>query len=133
MRPVPAIVPALALAFITTVSLVLPWLAIGSAPARSSIDLIGSLNALDVVDGISRALIVGAWLLIPVAIAAALLLGASGRTRMASGVVLAVSVLVVFAALAVVLSEPIGIGWGGVLGAVTACGAAAFALKEITR
>ncbi len=118
------IVPALACSFVTAVSLVLPWITIGSAPARSSIDLVGSMNALEIAGAGVRLLIVVAWLLIPVAIAAALLLGAAGRVKIAAGVVLAVSLLVLVAAAAIMSNGVVGLGWGGMLGALFSLGAA---------
>lgn len=120
----PMIVPALACSFVTAVSLVLPWITIGSAPARSSIDLVGSMNALEIAGAGVRLLIVVAWLLIPVAIAAALLLGAAGRVKIAAGVVLAVSLLVLVAAAAIMSNGVVGLGWGGMLGALFSLGAA---------
>ncbi len=68
----------------TAVSLVLPWLRIGSRN-RSSIDLIGSAGALDVIDGSVRVAVVATWFLVPLLAAAAMLAGAAGRHRLASG------------------------------------------------
>ena len=120
MRPAIPLAGALILVFATAASLALPWIAIGGAPGRSSIDLIGSINALDIVGGLTLALILGAWLLVPVGAAGALLLGAAGRPRTAAVVVLVVSLLVGVGALAIVATGGVGLAWGGVLGAVTA-------------
>lgn len=127
MKAATALVGALVLVFVAAVSLVLPWLTIGSAPGRSSIDLIGSANALDVVGGPALALIVGTWLAVPVAAAAALVLGASGRSTAAAVVVLAISLLVASAAGAIVVSDAVTLAWGGAVGglAATLAGAAA--------
>jgi hypothetical protein len=125
------IVGALTAIFVAAASLALPWVAIGSSPGRSSIDLIGSANALDVVSGPTLALILGTWLAIPVAAAAALLLGASGRWTGAAVVVLVVSVLIELAALAIATSDVVGLAWGGLLGlvaAILATGAAILAI-----
>lgn len=131
MRGAVPLVAALVAVFVAAVSLVLPWLAIGTAPGRSSIDLIGSANALDVVGGSTLALIVGTWVAIPVAAAMALLLGAIGRPTAAAVVVLLVSVCIGLVAVAIAATDAVALAWGGVLGGVAAALAALAAVVVI--
>ncbi len=118
-RGIPLVV-ALVSVFVAAASLVLPWLAIGTAPGRSSIDLIASANALDVVGGATLALIIGTWLAIPVAAAVALLLGALGRPKAAAAVVLVVSACIGLVAAAIAATDAVALAWGGALGGIAA-------------
>lgn len=77
------LVAAIVAGFGCAVGLILPWFDLGG-DARSSIDLIASLGALDVIEGGLKVAVVAAWLLTPVAVSAAMLLTAAGRYRAAA-------------------------------------------------
>ena len=63
------------------VALVLPWVRTGDR-TRSSIDLIGTAGALDVIEGSVRVGVVITWFLVPVLVAGAMLAGAADRLRL---------------------------------------------------
>ncbi len=131
LRAANPIVGALAFVFVAAASLALPWLSIGSAAGRSSIDLIGSLNALDVLGGPALAIVLGSWLAVPVAAAGALLLGAWGRSTGAAVLVLAISMLIGLAAATVAVVDEVALAWGGVVGGVAAVVAGACAAAAL--
>lgn len=64
----------------TALSLVLPWVRVGGR-SRSSIDLIGSAGALDVIEGGARLAVVTTWFLVPALVAFAMLAAAADRLR----------------------------------------------------
>ena len=72
---------ALGLGIVSTVCLVLPWVRVGTRD-RSSIDLIGSAGALDIIEGATKAIVILLWFLLPLLVAAAMLALAAGRTRL---------------------------------------------------
>ncbi len=130
-RSTRAVGPALLLAVVATVSLVLPWLAIGSGPARSTIDLIGAAGALDVLSDGERLAVLAAWIAAPVTIAVALMAASVGHHRAAAALVLVVGATIVTAAAFVFAQSALRLGWGGVMGAAAATvaiGCAAVAL-----
>ena len=128
-RP-PAIAVALVCAFVAAVSLVLPWLAIGGGPARSTIDLIGSAGALDLLRGGERVAVIAAWTAAPIAVAIALVAAPFGRRRLAAAVVAVVGLVLVVAAVLIVTNDFVRLGWGGVVGGVAGAGAMVFGTLE---
>jgi len=103
---------ALAAGFLAAVSLVLPWVNI-SGRARSTIDLIGSAGALDVIEGRWKVLVVVGWLMIPVIVAAAMLLAASGRVATAAWLILPLDLLLALLVIGLRLLLGAGsIAWG---------------------
>ncbi|MEM8922671.1 MAG: hypothetical protein AAGD35_04145 [Actinomycetota bacterium] len=131
MNAVAPLAGSLLSVFVAASSLALPWLAVGEARARSSIDLIGSVNALEVASGPVMALVLGAWLVVPLVAAGALVLGAAGRTTGAAVAVLVVSLLVESAIVAIASTEVISLAWGGVIGGVAAGFGAVLAVVSI--
>ncbi|MDW3176683.1 MAG: hypothetical protein R8J94_04765 [Acidimicrobiia bacterium] len=121
---------ALVAGFLTTASLVLPWFTI-AGKSRSSVDLLSSASALDVIEGGVKVAVIGGWLLAPVLVAAAMLLAASGRHRLAAGLlvpVVASTLLVVAIGLAV---DAVDLAWGAFVGAVFALLASACAIMVL--
>ncbi len=113
-------------------SLVLPWFDI-SGRSRSSIDLISSASALDVIDGTVRVVVIGMWLLVPVSVAAALLAFAAQRLRVAMALLIVTS-LAVLAVLGIAFAlGEIGLAWGAWLAAACAVGALGCAMMVLSK
>lgn len=123
---------AVAAAFIGTCSLVLPWFEV-SGRSRSSIDLIASANALDLLVGSTRIIVIVLWLAVPVISAAALLSFAARRFRLAAALVLpfVASILLVFIIGLVV--DLVGLAWGAWVAAASAVVALACAMMVLVR
>jgi hypothetical protein len=126
------LVVAIVAGFAAAVTLVLPWIRIGSR-ARSSIDLIGSLGALDVIEGATKFAVVLAWLLTPVLVAAAMLVGASGRYRLSAALLAPLGLLLGGIVLLVFFVAGDTLAWGAYLTAVCAIAASVFALLVLVR
>ncbi len=108
----------------------LPWFTI-AGKSRSSVDLLSSASALDVIEGGVKVAVIGGWLLAPVLVAAAMLLAASGRHRLAAGLlvpVVASTLLVVAIGFAV---DAVDLAWGALIGAVFALLASACAIMVL--
>lgn len=122
---------ALASGFLASVTLVLPWLNI-SGRSRSTIDLIGSASALDVLDGMWKALVIFAWLSFPVVVAVAIIVAATGRLKAAAWLMLPMEA--VLALLVVGLRLLLGegtIAWGAWLTGVFAAMATGSAIMVL--
>jgi len=126
------LVAAIVAGFAAAVTLVLPWIRVGSS-ARSSIDLIGSLGALDVIEGATKVAVVLAWLLTPILVAAAMLLGASGRYRLSAALLAPLGLLLGGIVLLVFFVAGDTLAWGAYLTAVCAIAASVFALLVLVR
>ncbi|NNC81663.1 MAG: hypothetical protein HKN94_16080 [Acidimicrobiales bacterium] len=124
-------VVALSSGFLAAVTLVLPWLTI-SGRSRSTIDLIGSAGALDVLNGFWKALVITGWFLFPATVAAAMLVAASGRLRIAAWLVLPLAVLlaVLVVGLRLLLGEGT-IAWGAWLTGLFAAAATGSAIMVL--
>jgi hypothetical protein len=118
---------ALSAGFLTVISLVLPWFDL-LGKQRSSIDILSSASALDVIDGFLKVVVVAGWLLAPVLVAIAMPLAASGRHRAAAALLVPVGIVVFAAALFGALVDDIDIVWGAIFGAVCAAMASVFAI-----
>ena len=116
--------------FLTACTLVLPWFQI-SGRARSSIDLISTAGALDVIDGGLRLFVVGMWLLLPVLVSAALILYAAQRT-MASAILIGLvgAVVLIVLALGLVI-DGVALAWGALVAAVCAVAAVSCAMMGL--
>ena len=121
---------ALAAGFINVASLVLPWFDIVGRP-RSSIDILRSASALDVIEGGLKIIVVGAWLLAPILVAGAMLLGAAGRHKIAAALLLPVGFFTLFAVGAGLFIDEIGVVWGAFLGLVSALLASILAIMVL--
>lgn len=116
--------------FLTACTLVLPWFHI-SGRARSSIDLISSAGALDVIGGGTRLLVVALWLLLPVLVAVAMLLYAAQRST-ASAILIALVGAVVLVVLAVgFVVDGVALAWGAAVAAVCAVVAVSCAMMDM--
>ena len=132
MRPSsgPLIAAALVAGFINVASLVLPWFDIVGRP-RSSIDILRSASALDVIEGSLKIVVVGAWLLAPILVAGAMLLGAAGRHKLAAALLLPVGLFTLFAVGAGLFIDEVGVVWGALLGLVSALLASILAIMVL--
>lgn len=118
--------------FVMAASLVLPWFDI-SGRARSSIDLISSASALEVIDGSMRFVVIGLWMLVPICVAGALLAFAAQRARVAM-VLLAVTAVAVLAVLVIAFAVgEISLAWGAWLAAVCAVAALGCAMMVLSQ
>lgn len=124
--------PVVALAFgiVSTVCLVLPWVRVGTRD-RSSIDLIGSAGALDIIEGATKAVVILLWFLLPLLVAAAMLALAAGRTQLLAWLLLPLGPIL--GAIVVLLLAVAGdvVVWGAWLSAAFAVGASASAIMVL--
>ena len=118
---------ALTAGFLAVISLVLPWFDL-LGKQRSSIDILSSASALDVIDGFVKVVVLAGWLLAPLLVAIAMPLAASGRHRAAAALLVPVGIVVFAAALFGALVDDIDIVWGAIFGAVFAATASVFAI-----
>lgn len=126
----PVIATALAAGFLTTISLVLPWFTI-AGKSRSSIDLLKSASALDVIEGGMKAAVIGGWVLAPVVVAVAMLVAASGRHRFAAGLLSPVVLLILLVVVIGFTVDAVDLAWGAVVGAVFAIVASSCAIMVL--
>jgi len=123
-------VVAVGAGFFTVTTLVLPWFVVAGR-ARSSIDLISSAGALDVIDGGVRILVIGLWLVVPVLAAIALILFAARRVRASMILTLTVSLAVLVVLVLGLIVDMVGLAWGAWVAAacsIIAMGCAMMAL-----
>ena len=116
--------------FGTVVSLVLPWFDL-LGQERSSVDLLRSASALEVIDGGVRIAVIAGWLLMPVLLTVAIFLGAARRYRLAAGILLPITALTLLVAGVGVAVDEIGLAWGAFIGSVCALIAAALAMMVL--
>lgn len=116
--------------FVATISLVLPWFTIGER-SRSSVDLLSSASALEVIEGGVKAAVIGGWLLAPVFVAVAMLVAASGRHRLAAGLLAPVALLTVVVVVIGGFVDAIELAWGAFVGVVFAVIASACAIMVL--
>ena len=110
------------------VALVLPWVRTGDR-SRSSIDLIGTAGALDVIEGSVRTGVVITWFLVPVLVAGAMLAGAADRLRLCAVLLVPLGPLLAGVILVAALRAGDGLVWGAYL--TGACSAAATTLAAV--
>lgn len=103
----------------TALSLVLPWVRVGGR-SRSSIDLIGSAGALDVIEGGVRVAVVATWFLVPALVSVAMLAAAADRPRAAALSLLPLGPGLLAVVAAAALSARSVLVWGAYLTAVAA-------------
>jgi hypothetical protein len=102
---------ALPPALLAVAGLLGPWVYSGSR-GRSSIELIGSAGALDLIEGTTRFAVVIVWLLAPVLVAAAVLAAAAQRPRLSSSLVLPLGPIIGGVAAIVLIAVRDLAGWG---------------------
>ena len=103
----------------TALSLVLPWVRVGGR-SRSSIDLIGSAGALDVIEGGVRVAVVATWFLVPALVSVAMLAAAADRPRAAALSLLPLGPGLLAVVAVATLSARSVLVWGAYLTAVAA-------------
>jgi small-conductance mechanosensitive channel len=135
-RPVRLVCEALLLAggIGCVLSLWLPWLHL-SGRDRSTIDIIGSAAALDLLDGITAWVVVGLWMAVPVAVAAGLLLWAVHRHRASRRLFVLASLFIAGCCLITIwaLGSVMALGWYVGLACAAVSGGAAVALGRAER
>ena len=102
---------------ITVGALLAPWARSGRVD-RSSIELLASASALDLLSGTERVVLVGSWFLVTATVAGALVAVAWGRRRLAASLVVPLGPVMVLAAVAVA-SSPFSLRWGAPMGSVS--------------
>ena len=114
-------------AVMAAVGLLLPWAGSGTQ-SRSTIELLASASALDVLSGPQQILLIGAWLAIVVLAAAGLVAVAWHRVERAVPCFVALGPALVVTAL-VIRRSPLAVEWGAyvssALGLVASVGSAA--------
>jgi len=98
---------------------------------RSSVDVLRSASALDVIDGGVRAAVIFGWLLMPLLLTIAIFLGAAGRYRLAAALLLPVGLVTIAVAVIGVIVDDIELAWGATFGAVCALCASALAMMVL--
>lgn len=126
------LIGAIVAGFLTAVTLILPWFQVGGSQ-KSSIDLIGSLGALDVIEGNVKRIVVLAWFAIPVLVGSAMLVAASGRYRAAAFLLTPLGPLLGGIVLLVLVVETGLLAWGAYVTALFAIAATASATMVIVR
>ena len=123
-------IAAVGFAVLSAVALVLPWVRTGSR-SRSSIEMIASAGALDVIEGTTKAIVVLLWFCIPLLVAAALIAFAAGRLRLLAGLILPLGPIL---GAIVGLLRAVGgdiVEWGAWLSAVFAVGGSISAIMVL--
>ena len=100
-------------------ALLAPWAALGSR-RFSSLDLIGSASALELLDGRRKQFVLAAWMVIPVLTAAGYVLAAVSRWRLLACTFLLMGPTYVMALLAIRSQSPLRTLWGLHLGVAAA-------------
>ncbi len=121
---------ALLLGVLSTICLVLPWVRVGSRD-RSSIDMIGSAGALDIIEGATKAIVVLLWFLLPVLVAAAMLSLAAGRIRLLGWLLVPLGLILGAIVLLLLIVAGDVVIWGAWLSAAFAVGASASAIMVL--
>lgn len=106
----------------TSCALLLPWFDVGGPP-RSTVELIATAGALDVIAGPTRVAIVVAWALVPVSSAIAVFATAARRRRVATIMVAGASSLIVAVGGWLILTRPRLLAWGAWVGLACATSA----------
>lgn len=117
-------------AIASAVCLVLPWIRMG-ARDRSSIDLIGSAGALDIIEGTTKVVVVLLWFALPLLVAGAVLALAAQRRRLMAGLLLPLGPILGLIVGVLVRALPEAVVWGAWLSAGFAVAASALALAVI--
>ncbi|MGI9606847.1 MAG: hypothetical protein ACR2P0_11975 [Acidimicrobiales bacterium] len=128
----PPLLIALVGGFATACSLLLPWITTGSR-SRSTISLIGSAGALDIITGVVRVAIVVLWLAVPVAVAVAGLAAASGRHRPSAFVLFGVGLSMSIGIGALLVTAAEAVAWGAWVSGVFALATAASSMMVLRR
>ncbi len=121
---------ALIAGFLSVVSLVLPWFDL-LGKERSSIDLVSSASALDVIDGGVKVLVLLGWFLAPLLVSVAMFLAAAGRHRFAAALLVPIGFVMVIVFVAGSAVDEIGIAWGAIFGVVFAGLSTVFAIMVL--
>lgn len=101
---------------VSALTLLGPWVRSGRTD-RSTLDLLRSAGALDVLDGADRVAALLAWYLVPVLAAVAVVAAAWQRPRLTAAVVVPMGPMMVMAFRAV-SAAPFDVRWGAVAGIV---------------
>ncbi len=128
----PTITAGLVAGFLAVTSLVLPWFDL-LGRERSSIDILRSASALDVLEGSVKVVVIGGWLLAPISVSAAMLLAASGRHRISAMLLLPVGAITILIVGASFFVDEVELAWGAFIGLLSALTASILAIMVLTR
>lgn len=117
--------------FLAACTLVLPFFEVAGR-SRSSIDLISSAGALDVIDGGIRVVVVGLWLVVPILAAGSLIAFAARRPVLAAMLILAVAVLMLAVLVVGIVAPAVSLAWGAWVAAASSSVAAGAAVALMT-
>lgn len=112
------------------VALLGPWAALGRR-RFTSLDLISSASALDLIDGDRKQLVLAAWMVIPALTAACYVLAALGRWRAWAWAIACTGPVYVMALLAVRSRSPLRTLWALHLGVAAALTTTTIALTVL--
>ena len=126
----PLVSIALGAGFLATISLVLPWFTIAGR-SRSSIDLVSSASALEVIEGPVKVAAVACWLCAPLLVASAMLVAASGRHRAGALLLSPVTGILLLVVVIGAVVDDIRLAWGATFGLVFATVASTCAIMVL--
>lgn len=126
------LVGSLVAGFLAAVTLVLPWIRLGGR-TRSSIELIGSLGALDVIEGSVKVAVIIGWFVVPVLVGTAMLTAAAGKLRLSASLLIPLGPILAGTVLFVLFVESDVLAWGAYLTALFALVATGSAIMVIVR
>jgi len=96
-------------------SLLLPWVSLGRRQF-SSLDLVSTASALDIIEGGQKRLVLVCWMMVPALAAAGYLLAALGRHRMFGCALLPLGPIYIVVAFGMSTNTPATADWGLQLG-----------------
>jgi len=129
-RSGPLVALALGAGFLATISLVLPWFTIAGR-SRSSIDLVSSASALEVIEGPVKVAVIVCWLCAPLLVALAMLVAASGRHRAGALLLSPVTGILLLVVIIGTVVDDIRLAWGATFGLVFAAAASTCAIMVL--
>ncbi len=129
-RTGPLVALALGAGFLATISLVLPWFTIAGR-SRSSIDLVSSASALEVIEGPVKVAVIACWLCAPLLVALAMLVAASGRHRAGALLLSPVTGIMLLVVIIGTVVDDIRLAWGATFGLVFAAAASTCAIMVL--
>ena len=114
-------------ATLAATALLAPWVALGSR-RFSSLDLISSASAFELIEGRRKTLVLAAWMLVPVLVAASYVFAAIGRRRLLAGALAPLGPVYAVAFAALAARSPLRTQWGVYLGVISGAAATVIGL-----
>lgn len=98
-------------------ALLLPWVALGRREF-SSLDIISTASALEIIEGRQKHIVVACWMIIPVLVAVGYVLAATAHRRAFACSLLPLGPIYLAAILGISSNTPVVVRWGLQLGVV---------------